>query len=124
MLLHADEVAADQSILAELETHGYPRATILRYLAAGDTNYVTASYYLSAEGKAEAARKLLPAKPWPFQPVAVHSRSKTSSSQRPAATATGGNRPNPSSQAASGPAYATAGTSVYAAKPAAAVVAS
>eukprot|EP00878_Enallax_costatus_P027234 GHUV01029297.1.p1 GENE.GHUV01029297.1~~GHUV01029297.1.p1 ORF type:complete len:198 (+),score=48.38 GHUV01029297.1:41-595(+) len=120
-----DDATADQSILAELETHGYPRATTLRYLAAGDTNYVTASYYLLAEGKAEAARKLLPPKPWPFQPVVVHSsRSKASSSRSAAVAAGGSSRPGTSSQAAGGAAYGAAGTAVYAAKPAAAVVAS
>jgi hypothetical protein len=85
----ADEVAADAAILAELESHGYPRAATLRYLAAGEANYVTACYYLLAEAKAEAARKLLPAKPWPFQPVVVHSSRSNSSrtAHRPSAAA-------------------------------------
>jgi hypothetical protein len=85
----ADEVAANAAILAELESHGYPRAATLRYLAAGEANYVTACYYLLAEAKAEAARKLLPAKPWPFQPVVVHSSRSSSSrtAHRPSAAA-------------------------------------
>eukprot|EP00775_Hariotina_reticulata_P009903 gene9903-10060_t len=53
--------SADASILAELESQGYPRLVTAKYLTAGETNYVTASYYLLAEAKAEAARKLLPA---------------------------------------------------------------
>jgi hypothetical protein len=89
----AEEVAADPAILTELESHGYARAATLRYLAAGEANYVTASYYLLAEAKAEAARKLLPAKPWPFQPVVHSSRSsssRTAHRSSAAATAAGG----------------------------------
>jgi hypothetical protein len=103
----ADEVAADAAILAELESHGYPRAATLRYLAAGEANYVTACYYLLAEAKAEAARKLLPAKPWPFQPVVVHSSRSSSSrtAHRPSAAPAAGAA---SAQAAAGYAGAAA----------------
>lgn len=117
--MSAEEVAADAAILADLESHGYPRAATLRYLAAGEANYVTACYYLLAEAKAEAARKLLPAKPWPFQPVVVHSSRSSSSrtAHRTAATAAaaagadaGGSRPSTTAaQAAAAYAGAAAG---------------
>jgi hypothetical protein len=109
----AEEVAADPAILTELESHGYPRAATLRYLAAGEANYMTASYYLLAEAKAEAARKLLPAKPWPFQPVVVHSSRSSSSrtahrtSAAAAGTEAGGSRPSTTSAQAAA-AYAGA----------------
>lgn len=117
--MSAEEVAADAAILADLESHGYPRAATLRYLAAGEANYVTACYYLLAEAKAEAARKLLPAKPWPFQPVVVHSSRSSSSrtAHRTSATAAaaagadaGGSRPSTTAaQAAAAYAGAAAG---------------
>jgi hypothetical protein len=77
-------IAADEGILTELESHSYPRAMVLKLLAANECNYVTASYFLSAEGKAEAARKLLPQKPWPFPSVVIPGRgsSRASSQQQ------------------------------------------
>lgn len=114
-VLHTDpatsQAAADEALLAELESHGYPRGMTLQLLTASECNYVTASYFLLAEGKAEAARKLLPQKPWPFPAVHV-SRSSSSSSSRAAAAAkqqaaaaAGG---GPNSQAAARPATAPA----------------
>jgi len=48
-------VLADAAVLADLEAAGYPRAAVLKYLGAGECNYITASYYLAAEQRAEAA---------------------------------------------------------------------
>lgn len=79
-------VEAQASILEELEGHGYSRSAVVRYLAASECNYITASYYLLAEARAEAAQKLLPAKPWPFQPVAISSRGSGSSRSRAASS--------------------------------------
>lgn len=86
---------AQASILEELEGHGYSRPAVLRYLAAAECNYITASYYLLAEARQEAAHKALPAKPWPFQRVAISSRSSGSSSRSRAASsgAAGSGRP-------------------------------
>lgn len=134
----AEEVNADPAILAELESHGYPRLATLRYLASGEANYVTASYYLLAEAKAEAARKLLPAKPWPFQPVVIHSSSRSGSgsnraAHRPSAAApataaalagssTGSSRPSTGGQAAAvAPPYANAAPAYITRQSAAAV---
>lgn len=88
-------IEAQASILEELEGHGYSRPAVLRYLAAAECNYITASYYLLAEARQEAAHKALPAKPWPFQPVAISSRSSGSSSRSRAASseAAGSGRP-------------------------------
>lgn len=83
---NGDGVEAQSSILEELEGHGYSRPAVVRYLAASECNYITASYYLLAEAKAEAAQKLLPAKPWPFQPVAISSRGSSSSRSRAASS--------------------------------------
>jgi serine/threonine protein kinase len=119
------------SILEELEGHGCSRPAVLRYLAAGEANYMTASYYLLAEARAEAAAKLLPQKPWPFQPVVPHSSRSSasrSSTSRAAATSAAGQAgvgaPRPASgttsssrPASSGPAAA----GVYLPRPATAV---
>lgn len=47
-------------MLCELEAHGYARHSTLKHLANGEANYAVASYYLLAEAKAEAARKVAP----------------------------------------------------------------
>ena len=77
-------LAADESILTDLEGHSYPRGMVMKLLAANECNYVTASYFLLAEGKAETTRKLLPQKPWPFASVVIPGRgsSRASSQQR------------------------------------------
>ncbi|GBF88421.1 hypothetical protein Rsub_01133 [Raphidocelis subcapitata] len=54
-------VSADEAVLAELEAHGYSRASTLRHLANGDANYAVASYCLLAEALAEAGHKAAPA---------------------------------------------------------------
>lgn len=83
-------IEAQASILEELEGHGYSRPAVVRYLAASECNYITASYYLLAEARQEAAQKALPQKPWPFQPVAVSSRSSGSSRSRAANSSAAG----------------------------------
>jgi serine/threonine protein kinase len=101
-------IEAQASILEELEGHGYSRPAVLRYLAAAECNYITASYYLLAEARQEAAQKALPAKPWPFQPVAVSSRSSGSSSRSRAASS-GAAAPTGSGRPPSGVGAAAAG---------------
>lgn len=120
-------IEAQASILEELEGHGYSRSAVVRYLAASECNYITASYYLLAEAKQEAAQKLLPAKPWPFQPVSVSSRSSGSSRSRAASSSATGARPangvaapNSGSRPASGVA-AAAGAGYGTTRPATAV---
>lgn len=51
-------VYADEQLVSELETAGYPRSLILQHLLNGECNYLTASYYLLAEGKAEVIRRM------------------------------------------------------------------
>lgn len=53
-------VCADAELLAELEAAGYSRTLTLEGLAKGDASYLTASYFLLAEAKAEATRKACP----------------------------------------------------------------
>jgi hypothetical protein len=48
-------MVADQEVLAQLEAAGYPSHATVKYLAAGECNYITASYFMLAEAKAEAA---------------------------------------------------------------------
>ena len=68
----AGVVQADEGVLAELEAHGYTRDSTLKHLANGEANYAVASYYLLAEAKAEAARKLMPRQQHTFSsPVAA-----------------------------------------------------
>jgi len=108
------QVAAQASILEELEGHGYTRAAVVRYLAAGETNYITASYYLLSEARQEAAQKLLPQKPWPFQPVVVN-RSSGSSRSRAASSAAGAAAPpRPASGAGANSSRPASGTAAAA----------
>jgi serine/threonine protein kinase len=121
------QLAAQASILEELEGHGYSRNAVMKYLAAGESNYITASYYLLAEARHEAAQKLMPQKPWPFQPVAVSSRYCGSSRSRTASSsaarpASGAGAPSSAARPSSGPAAATAAGAGYtSARPATAV---
>jgi hypothetical protein len=87
----------------------------VRYLAASECNYITASYYLLAEARQEAAQKLLPAKAWPFQPVAVSSRSSGSSRSRAASSSAAGARPASGVAAPSGGSRAPSGVPAAAA---------
>jgi serine/threonine protein kinase len=112
------QLAAQASILEELEGHGYSRNAVMKYLAAGESNYITASYYLLAEARHEASQKLMPQKPWPFQPVAVSSRSSGSSRSRTASSsaarpASGVAAPSSTTRPSSGPAAATAAGGGY-----------
>jgi hypothetical protein len=136
------QLGAQPSILDELQGHGYSRPAVLRYLAAGEANYVTASYYLLAEARQEAAQKLLPQKPWPFQPAVAHSSSRGGGSSRSsasraaaapgsAAAGSGGGASSSSARPASGPGgssssssrHTPAGAPPYAPRPATAIAA-
>jgi hypothetical protein len=48
------QLAADREVLAQLEAQGYPQQAVLRSLAAGECNYISASYYLTLQAKLEA----------------------------------------------------------------------
>ena len=48
----------DEQVVAELESAGYPRSSLVQYLIAGEANHLTASYFLLCESKADAMRKL------------------------------------------------------------------
>ncbi|GFH17429.1 uncharacterized protein HaLaN_14067 [Haematococcus lacustris] len=44
-------VYADEQLVDELEASGYPRQMVLQSLLASEVNYLTAAYYLLAEGE-------------------------------------------------------------------------
>jgi serine/threonine protein kinase len=52
------QLAADREVLAQLEAQGYPQHAVLRALAAGECNYISASYYLALQAKLEGGGAL------------------------------------------------------------------
>lgn len=51
-------VYADEQLIGEMESAGYPRHMVLQHLLNADADYVTAGYYLLVEGKVAVLRRM------------------------------------------------------------------
>lgn len=53
------ESSADDDIMDEMEIHGFTRAKVAEYLARGDYNYATSTYYLMQAAKQRLAKEAM-----------------------------------------------------------------